>query len=76
MPPNTFPKLLSNERKTGTYPPLKAPTGFLIGNGVATSANLLELVWKLRPIRIVELVELEETARRAGENIRDAIINL
>lgn len=55
-----------------TYPPLKAPTGFRTGNGVTTSASLLDDVWKLLVVR--RAAEGVARARMAGDSMRDAIV--
>jgi hypothetical protein len=59
--------------KAWTDPPRNAPTGLLIGNGVAiASANLLELVWKLRDAKRKGMdVDL---TRIAPGSVRAAII--
>lgn len=54
-----------------TDPPLKAPTGFLAGNGVA-SASLRVDVWKLRVVR--RAAEGVEMARMAGDRMREVIV--
>lgn len=55
-----------------TNPPLNAPTGFRTGNGVTTSASLLDEVWKLLVVRrAAEGVEM--AVRIEGSSIRDAI---
>lgn len=55
-----------------TYPPLNAPTGFRTGNGVTTSASLLDEVWKLLAVR--RAADGVARAHIAGESIRDAIL--
>lgn len=55
-----------------THPPLKAPTGLRIGNGVATSAALRDEVWKDRAKRREESGEL--TTRKVGWRTREAIV--
>lgn len=62
----------SLDSRIWTDPPLKAPTGFRTGNGVAiASAYRLELVWKPR---IAGRKGAEAEVRRiAADNVRDAM---
>jgi hypothetical protein len=66
-----FSLTLGHGDQKSTHPDLKAPTGFFAGNGVATSANLRDDVWKLRAA--VRDVIGEERRRMAGAKLREAI---
>ncbi|CAG8976053.1 hypothetical protein HYALB_00010335 [Hymenoscyphus albidus] len=71
-----LPKLNPQDRNK-THPPLKAPTGFLTGNGVAPSRNIVEL-WKLRSGAERSWSAVEGLAnarmRSAGVRMRDAMV--
>ena len=62
-----------NLRWNGTYPPLKAPTGFRTGKGIA-SANRRGDVWKLRDMR--READGVEMRRIDGRRVRDAMAPL
>lgn len=56
-------------KRGATYPPLKAPTGFLIGAAATTSALRTALVWKLRAG-----AAMRDADRTAGAKNRDAMV--
>jgi hypothetical protein len=66
VPPSAPRSLIT--RKTWTHPPLKAPTGFLIGAAATTSTRLTALVWKERVG-----AKVRYAVRTAGVRIREAI---
>ena len=48
-----------------TYPPLKAPTGFLTGNAAVGVSIILLVLWKPRALRMMLDVEERDSARAA-----------